>query len=45
MQAIKDLGLATDPTKRVVVLLADSIRNYMSKHLNDGWMKNNGFVG
>lgn len=27
------------PDKRVVVLLADSIRNYMSKHLNEDWMK------
>ncbi len=30
--------------KRVVVLLADSIRNYMSKHLNDGWMQKNKFM-
>ncbi|KAJ3068285.1 hypothetical protein HDU98_008581 [Podochytrium sp. JEL0797] len=29
--------------QRCVVLLADSIRNYMSKHLNDGWMAENGF--
>lgn len=81
MQAIRQLGLHTDPTKRVVVLLADrciiflfltvccvpvvtalcapslmptpthlyfhtiilSVRNYMSKHLNDGWMETNGF--
>jgi cystathionine beta-synthase len=28
-----------------VVLLADSVRNYMSKFLNDGWMHENGFVG
>ena len=27
--------------KRVVVLLADSIRNYMSKFLDDDWMKEN----
>ncbi|KAJ3382284.1 hypothetical protein HDU84_004393 [Entophlyctis sp. JEL0112] len=31
------------PGQRCVVLLADSIRNYMSKHLNDGWMAENGF--
>ncbi|KAJ3133415.1 hypothetical protein HK100_004409 [Physocladia obscura] len=30
--------------QRCVVLLADSIRNYMSKHLNDGWMVENGFT-
>ncbi|KAJ3024881.1 UNVERIFIED_CONTAM: hypothetical protein HDU68_007688 [Siphonaria sp. JEL0065] len=31
------------PGQRCVVLLADSIRNYMTKHLNDGWMVANGF--
>jgi len=30
--------------KRVVVLLADSIRNYMTKHLSDDWMSKNGFM-
>ncbi|KYQ89635.1 cystathionine beta-synthase [Tieghemostelium lacteum] len=30
--------------QRCVVLLADSIRNYMSKHLNDDWMVDNGFA-
>merc|ERR1712086_654960 len=30
--------------KRVVVLLADSIRNYMSKFLDDDWMKENGLT-
>lgn len=29
---------------RVVVLLADSVRNYMSKFLNDGWMIENKFM-
>ncbi|KAI8834532.1 tryptophan synthase beta subunit-like PLP-dependent enzyme [Chytriomyces cf. hyalinus JEL632] len=29
--------------QRCVVLLADSIRNYMTKHLNDDWMAANGF--
>jgi len=41
LQAVRELGLADDPSKRVVVLLADSIRNYMTKHLNDGWMAAN----
>ena len=30
--------------QRCVVLLPDSVRNYMSKFLNDDWMKKNGFV-
>ncbi len=29
--------------KRVVVLLPDSIRNYMTKHLSDDWMLENKF--
>lgn len=41
VKAARELGLGSG--KRVVVLLADSIRNYMSKHLNDGWMQSNGF--
>ncbi len=32
------------PGKRVVVILADSIRNYMTKFLDDRWMRENGFV-
>jgi len=30
--------------ERVVVVLADSIRNYMSKFLNDNWMIEHGFM-
>jgi cystathionine beta-synthase len=30
--------------QRLVVLLADSVRNYMSKFLNDKWMVDNGFM-
>jgi cystathionine beta-synthase len=30
--------------QRCVVLLADSVRNYMTKFLNDDWMKQNGFI-
>jgi len=30
--------------KRVVVILADSVRNYMSKFLNDDWMIERGFL-
>ncbi|ORY02635.1 cystathionine beta-synthase [Basidiobolus meristosporus CBS 931.73] len=29
--------------QRCVVILPDSVRNYMSKFLNDDWMKENGF--
>mmetsp|Transcript_3017 Transcript_3017/g.4368 ORF Transcript_3017/g.4368 Transcript_3017/m.4368 type:complete len:516 (+) Transcript_3017:79-1626(+) len=32
------------PEKRVVVLLADSIRNYMTKHLNEDWMKDSDYI-
>ena len=39
LQIAKELG----PEKRVVVLLADSVRNYMSKFLSVDWMKENGF--
>jgi cystathionine beta-synthase len=40
LQVAKELGKG----KRVVVLLADSVRNYMSKFLNDTWMVENNFV-
>ncbi|CAG8548383.1 943_t:CDS:2 [Funneliformis mosseae] len=30
--------------QRVVVILPDSVRNYMTKFLNDDWMKEHGFV-
>jgi len=30
--------------QRLVVVLADSVRNYMSKFLNDNWMVDNGFL-
>lgn len=32
------------PGKRCVVILADSVRNYMSKYLSDEWMYEQGFV-
>ncbi|KAF9376507.1 hypothetical protein CPB97_010750 [Podila verticillata] len=40
VQAAKQLG----PGKRCVVLLPDSVRNYMTKFLNDGWMQTYGFA-
>ncbi|HAG91659.1 MAG TPA: cystathionine beta-synthase [Bdellovibrionales bacterium] len=40
LQAAKSLKKG----QRAVVLLSDGIRNYMTKFLDDNWMKNNGFV-
>ena len=40
MQVSRDLG----PGKRVVVILADSIRNYLSKFVDARWMRQQGFV-
>nr|HEX4314155.1 cystathionine beta-synthase [Kofleriaceae bacterium] len=40
MQVCRELG----PGKRVVVLLPDSIRNYLSKFVDDKWMRQQGFV-
>lgn len=37
-------AMCLDETQRCVVLLPDSVRNYMSKFLNDSWMIDNGFV-
>jgi cystathionine beta-synthase len=42
--AVKAAKARLKPGQRCVVLLADSIRNYMSKHLNDGFMWSQGFV-
>lgn len=39
-QAAKEL----QPGQRCVVILPDSVRNYMTKFLNDDWMIDNGFV-
>lgn len=40
LQASRELG----PGKRCVVILPDSVRNYMTKFLSDDWMIDNGFV-
>ncbi|XP_056184655.1 cystathionine beta-synthase-like [Falco biarmicus] len=40
MRAAKDLKEG----QRCVVILPDSVRNYMSKFLNDKWMTKNGFL-
>lgn len=39
MQVCRDLG----PGHRVVVVLADSIRNYLSKFADDRWMRQQGY--
>lgn len=39
-QAAKELKAG----QRCVVVLPDSVRNYMTKFLNDDWMRNNGFT-
>src|SRR5690242_3041461 len=39
MQVSRDLG----PGKRVVVILPDSIRNYLTKFADDRWMRQQGF--
>eukprot|EP00522_Entomoneis_paludosa_P009067 CAMPEP_0172457584 /NCGR_PEP_ID=MMETSP1065-20121228/22944_1 /TAXON_ID=265537 /ORGANISM="Amphiprora paludosa, Strain CCMP125" /LENGTH=517 /DNA_ID=CAMNT_0013211413 /DNA_START=199 /DNA_END=1752 /DNA_ORIENTATION=+ len=41
LQAARDLGA----DKRVVILMPDSVRNYMTKALSDDWMVDHGFVG
>jgi cystathionine beta-synthase len=33
-----------EPGKRIVALLSDSVRNYMTKFLDDRWMRENGFT-
>lgn len=42
LKAIKDFNMG--PEHRVVVILPDSVRNYMTKFLNDDWMVNFGFT-
>ncbi|CAM9242691.1 unnamed protein product [Ectocarpus fasciculatus] len=40
IECARELG----PGKRVVVLLPDSVRNYMTKFLSDSWMYEHGFL-
>jgi cystathionine beta-synthase len=42
MKAIKELNIGEG--KRVLVILPDSIRNYMTKFLNNDWLYENGFI-
>jgi len=43
MVAALQTAIALYKGEKCLVLLPDSIRNYMSKFPNDGWMKKNGF--
>lgn len=43
MQAAIEIAKDLPEDKRVVCLFVDSIRNYMTKFLNDDWMLENGF--
>ena len=43
MVAALQTAIALDKGEKCLVLLPDSIRNYISKFPNDDWMKNNGF--
>ncbi|WP_419186502.1 cystathionine beta-synthase [Rohdeia mirabilis] len=40
LQAAKEFG----PDKRIVTILPDSVRNYMTKFMDDAWMRENGFT-
>jgi cystathionine beta-synthase len=42
--AAKQVARRLGPGKRIVVILPDSVRNYMTKFLDDRWMKENGFT-
>jgi len=42
VKAIKELNIGKG--KRVVVVLPDNIRNYITKHLNNDWMHDYGFI-
>ena len=43
MAASLRLAREVGPGKRIVMILADSVRNYMTKFLDPGWMRDNGF--
>ena len=42
--AAVELANRIGPGKRIVTLLPDSVRNYMTKFLDDQWMRANGFT-
>jgi len=42
--AALELAKEVGPDKRIGVILPDSVRNYMTKFLDDAWMRENGFT-
>ncbi|HJO27711.1 MAG: cystathionine beta-synthase [Planctomycetes bacterium] len=44
MWAARQIAMREGPGKRFVVLLPDSVRNYMTKFMDDQWMKESGFA-
>jgi cystathionine beta-synthase len=42
--AAKEMAKKYGPKKRIVMILPDSVRNYMTKFMDDHWMKENGFT-
>jgi cystathionine beta-synthase len=44
MWAANQLAKRVGPGKRIVTLLPDSIRNYMTKFMDERWMKESGFT-
>ncbi len=44
MWAALEVAKTAKPRARIVVILADSVRNYMSKFLLDSWMREKGFM-
>ena len=44
MWAALEVAKREGPGKRIVVILPDSVRNYMTKFMDDQWMKEHGFT-
>ena len=42
--AATEIAKREGPDKRIVTILPDSVRNYMTKFLDEAWMKENGFA-
>lgn len=42
--AARELAKRYGPNKRIVAILPDSVRNYMTKFMDEQWMRENGFA-
>jgi cystathionine beta-synthase len=42
--AAVQMGHKYGPNKRIVTMMCDSVRNYMTKFIDDAWMRENGFT-